>query len=84
MEACSHYYKEAGGLSKSYVSSCPLPKFSLWEKIKNKRTVISFDLELTARCNLDCRHCYINVPAEVDTNAYNKPPVFAGEPTIVS
>ena len=24
------------------------------------RAVFSFDLEATARCNLDCRHCYIN------------------------
>jgi radical SAM protein with 4Fe4S-binding SPASM domain len=37
--------------------------FALWEKLKDKRVPLSFDLELTARCNNDCRHCYINLPA---------------------
>lgn len=50
-------------MSESVVSSVPLPEFSLWEKMKKKRALISFDLEITARCNNDCRHCYINLPA---------------------
>ena len=25
---------------------------------------MSFDLEVTARCNNNCRHCYINLPAD--------------------
>lgn len=37
--------------------------FSLWEKMKRERKVFSFDLEVTARCNNDCAHCYINLPA---------------------
>jgi MoaA/NifB/PqqE/SkfB family radical SAM enzyme len=40
-----------------------IQQFPLWEKIKNKRIPLSFDLEITARCNLNCRHCYINLPA---------------------
>jgi radical SAM protein with 4Fe4S-binding SPASM domain len=35
----------------------------LWKKLKERRTPLSFDLEITARCNMDCRHCYINLPA---------------------
>ena len=31
--------------------------------MKGKRTLLSFDLEITARCNNNCRHCYINLPA---------------------
>jgi len=31
--------------------------------MKNKRALFSFDLEVTARCNNNCRHCYINLPA---------------------
>ena len=50
-------------MSKSVVSTVPLSKFSLWDKMKGKRSLISFDLEVTARCNNNCRHCYINLPA---------------------
>ncbi len=39
-----------------------IQQFSLWEKLKHQRTPLSFSLELTARCNLNCRHCYINLP----------------------
>jgi radical SAM protein with 4Fe4S-binding SPASM domain len=28
-----------------------------------RQTPFSFELEVTARCNLNCRHCYINLPA---------------------
>ena len=47
----------------AFVNTVSLPEFSLWEKMKAKRKVISFDLEITARCNNNCRHCYINLPA---------------------
>jgi radical SAM protein with 4Fe4S-binding SPASM domain len=32
--------------------------------MRGKRALISFDLEITARCNNNCRHCYINLPTE--------------------
>jgi len=50
-------------MSKSFVSSIEIQDFSLWDKIKGKRALFSFDLETTARCDNDCRHCYINLPA---------------------
>jgi radical SAM protein with 4Fe4S-binding SPASM domain len=50
-------------MSGGFVVRRPLPEFPLWEKMADGRAVFSFDLELTARCNLDCRHCYINLPA---------------------
>jgi len=46
-----------------FVSSVSLPSLSLWERMREKRALFSFDLEVTARCNNDCRHCYINLPA---------------------
>ena len=49
----------AGG----FVVRRPLAEFALWEKMAAGRAVFSFELEATARCNLDCRHCYINRPA---------------------
>jgi radical SAM protein with 4Fe4S-binding SPASM domain len=55
-------------MNKPLVSSIPIQEFALWEKIRDKRALISFDLEITARCNNDCRHCYINLPAG-DKNA---------------
>jgi radical SAM protein with 4Fe4S-binding SPASM domain len=50
-------------MSGGFVVRRPLLEFPLWEKMADGRAVFSFDLELTARCNLDCRHCYINLPA---------------------
>ena len=35
----------------------------MWDRLGEKRVPFSFDLEITARCNNDCRHCYINLPA---------------------
>jgi radical SAM protein with 4Fe4S-binding SPASM domain len=48
---------------RSLVASLPLPSLGLWEKLGKKNAAFSFDIELTARCNNDCRHCYINLPA---------------------
>jgi len=47
-----------------FVNSMPLPEFFLWDKLKKGRRLASFDLEITARCNNNCRHCYINLPAD--------------------
>ncbi len=47
----------------SYASVNNLPSFDLWEKLNKKRLPLGFDLEITARCNNDCRHCYINLHA---------------------
>lgn len=50
-------------MKKSYVTSQPLPEFALWKKMTASRPLFSFDFDLTARCNQNCRHCYINLPA---------------------
>jgi radical SAM protein with 4Fe4S-binding SPASM domain len=42
-------------------ASMEIQAFPLWDKLKAKRIPLSFDLEITARCNLHCRHCYINL-----------------------
>lgn len=50
-------------MSRPRITSRPLPDFALWGKARSTRLPLSFDLELTARCNNDCGHCYINLPA---------------------
>ena len=40
-----------------------IQQFPLWDRLKIRRSPLSFDLEVTARCNCHCRHCYINLPA---------------------
>jgi len=50
-------------MSDAFVGRQSLPDLGLWDTLKERRRPISFDLEVTARCNNDCRHCYINLPA---------------------
>lgn len=50
-------------MKKKITAATALPDFPLWEQLQKKRVPFSFELEVTARCNLDCRHCYINLPA---------------------
>ena len=47
----------------------PLHEFPLWDRYKQKSKLYSINFEITARCNLNCRHCYINVPVSDFTAA---------------
>ncbi len=51
-------------MNDSFVSQRPLPEFELWDKMKSAKDLVSFNLEITARCNNNCRHCYINLPSQ--------------------
>lgn len=46
----------------SSVEKVPLEDFGLWNNLSDKRIPLSFEIEVTARCNNNCRHCYINCP----------------------
>lgn len=59
-----------------FVESCALPECHLWNKMEGERILVSFQLELTARCNNNCRHCYINLDAQ-DKEARKKELSFA-------
>jgi radical SAM protein with 4Fe4S-binding SPASM domain len=51
-------------MTKSYSEAMPLPDLPLWKRLaRNGQGFYSFDIDLTARCNLNCRQCYINVSA---------------------
>jgi radical SAM protein with 4Fe4S-binding SPASM domain len=50
-------------MKKKYTAAAALPEFPLWDRLGKKRIPFSFELEITARCNNDCRHCYINLAA---------------------
>ncbi|MBM3313360.1 radical SAM protein [candidate division WOR-3 bacterium] len=63
--------------SSPYSSISELPHFELWDRMKERRAPIAFDLEVTARCNNNCRHCYINLPAG-DSDARAKELSLAG------
>lgn len=62
-------------MNQPLVSSSSLSDFSLWDKMKEKQRVLEFYLELTARCNNNCSHCYINLPAN-DRTAQEKELTF--------
>lgn len=50
-------------MKKKFTATTTLPEFPLWNRLGEKRIPFSFDFEITARCNHNCRHCYINIPA---------------------
>jgi len=50
------------------MNAIEIQEFPLWHTLKEKKMPISFDIEITARCNMNCVHCYINLPAG-DTEA---------------
>lgn len=50
-------------MTSSPIINTTIPDFLEKKRIGKKRTPYSFDIDLTARCNNDCNHCYINVPA---------------------
>lgn len=56
----------------NFLSIYKMPEFSLWDRAKRKRKLLLFDLEITARCNNNCRHCYINLPAWDDVAKRNE------------
>ena len=49
------------------ITSVNLPDSDLVKKLQQTKTPVSINFELTARCNNNCRHCYINLP-ENDTD----------------
>ena len=54
---------EVLSLSEPFVGRQRVPDLSLWGTLNERHRPISFELEITARCNNDCRHCYVNLPA---------------------
>ena len=50
-------------MSEANVDALRIQDFSLWDRMAERKAPLSFDLEITARCNNDCRHCYVNLPA---------------------
>ncbi len=50
-------------MSQPSASAIPIQDFPLWDQMARCHAVISFELELTARCHNNCRHCYVNLKA---------------------
>jgi radical SAM protein with 4Fe4S-binding SPASM domain len=68
--------------AENYIAKIPLPKFRVWDKMRCRNSLVSFDLEITGRCNNNCSHCYINLPA-TDKSAKAKELSFSQIKTIV-
>ena len=49
--------------TRPHAVTLPLNEFRLWKTDENRPLLHAVSLELTARCNNDCRHCSINRPA---------------------
>ena len=51
-------------MSDDRVITTTIPEFFGGRNLYAQRKPASFELEITARCNSNCRHCYINLPAD--------------------
>jgi radical SAM protein with 4Fe4S-binding SPASM domain len=60
----------------TFIETIEIQEFHLWEKLQDARGLFNFVLEITARCNNNCRHCYINLPAN-DKKAKEKELTFS-------
>lgn len=49
-------------MTSQYAERQRFPDSSLWARFRSLRIPAMFTLELTARCSLNCRHCYVNRP----------------------
>lgn len=50
-------------MTGEFVSNENFSDLSIWKGLSRRGSPLMFDLEITARCNNNCRHCYINLPA---------------------
>lgn len=50
-------------MEDAYCQRLEFQQFTLWERLIQDSVSLSLTLEITARCNNDCRHCCINLPA---------------------
>lgn len=41
-----------------------IQQFPLWDRLSGHRVPLGFDIELTSRCNIESRHCYISLPSD--------------------
>jgi len=71
MAAAPTLHQEIRIVNGFQVTSIPLSELDVWKKLESRRRLLSFDFEITARCNNNCRHCYINLPA-TEKNAINE------------
>ena len=49
------------------VKTVNISELPLWERADRDRLLLSIEFELTARCNNNCTHCYINLPENDET-----------------
>ena len=47
----------------AYIEKINFECFPLWQRMKDKGYLSQVSMELTERCNNNCVHCYINLPA---------------------
>ncbi len=59
-----------------HIEKINLDRFPLWQKVKDKGLLSQVSMELTQRCNNNCVHCYINLPAD-DKEAKKKEITFS-------